>query len=139
MLFPLHDPDRLGQFLTSKEKLAERGEFRCSGLSFPHSPALHPGCGATTGAVPCLLPVGAVVYGGGRFFEAVGHFQCGFHLRPIDHGDEGRWPCISERAVNRTYYCVQVFDASTRNLRLGTAQEVRTALEAILSDADSGT
>lgn len=40
----------------------------------------------------------------GRTYICEGHFPCGFHMRPKD--GIGRWHCISERAIGRTYHQV---------------------------------
>lgn len=50
-------------------------------------------------------------------------------MRPIDHGGKGVWHCISERAINRTYYPAVTWTG--RDLRAVTVEEFRAALEAL--------
>lgn len=40
----------------------------------------------------------------GRTYELASWHPCGFHMKPVDHEGRGRWHCISERAIGRSYH-----------------------------------
>ena len=40
----------------------------------------------------------------GRRYICLGHFPCGYHMKP--ESGLGKWHCISERAIGRSYHRV---------------------------------